>query len=239
MQFELDQHMMTDKKIIKKIVSFAGIKSCETVLEIGAGSGNLTRELAKKSNHVIAVEIDKKFESRLKEIKNTKVIIGNVLKEIKNLKFDKIVSNIPYAVCEPLFQKLPFCEFRLAVLTVPKKFAYRLLSKKTKLGLIMHEFFEIKILLDVPKTAFEPPPNTNSVVILLKFRRKKTLLSVVFSQPKSKIKNAIMRALFFSRKMTKNQARKHLKTLELNNKLLEKKVIDTDLEDIKALKKAL
>jgi len=135
-------------------------------------------------------------------------------------------------------QKLLFCNFKLAVLTVPKGFAYRLLGNK-KLGLMVQEFFEMKILLDVPKGAFKPEPRTNSVVISLKFRKEKTLFFRVLLQPKFKVKNAIMRALFSGRKLTKNQARKRLKSLKLNNKLLEKKVVDIGLEDFKTLKKAL
>lgn len=236
-EFKLDQHIMVDKALIKRIVSLAGIMPGETVLEIGAGFGNLTKELAGKSKHIIAVEIDRRFKPQLRKL-GVKVITGNILKEIKHLKYSRIVSNLPYAICEPLFQRLPFCSFKFAVLTMPRGFAYRLLGNE-KLGLLAQEFFEVRILLDVPKRAFKPEPRTSSVVISLEPRKKKTLLSGVLLQPKFKVKNAIMRALFSGRKMTKKQARKRLKSLKLNNKLLEKRVMDIGLEDFKTLKKAL
>jgi 16S rRNA A1518/A1519 N6-dimethyltransferase RsmA/KsgA/DIM1 with predicted DNA glycosylase/AP lyase activity len=244
MGFGLDQHMMVDRGLIRKIVSAAGIKHDETVLEIGAGSGNLTIELAKKAGKVIAIEADERFRDDLESIGNADIVFGNALEiidklNIDNLKFDKIVSNLPYSICEPLMQRLPFCSFSLAVLTVPKGFAYRVLMGRTRLGLVMRELFEISVLFDVPKDAFEPRPGTGSVAISVRPKKEKSLLSAMLLHPGMKVKNAIMRALFERQKMTKNQARKAIKSLKLNNKLLEKTVRDVGLEDFAALKKAL
>ncbi len=237
MEVMLDQHIMINEKILKKMVSSAKIKKDDTVLEIGAGTGNLTKELVKTKGKIIAVEISKKFEKDLKNIK-AEIVFGNILKMIDKIRFDKVISNLPYSICEALIQKLIFCDFKLAVLTVPRSFAYRLLGK-SRLGLLAQEFFDAEILFEVEKNAFRPEPKTNSVVILLKKRKRKSLFSRVVLQQKMKVKNAVMRCLFEEKKMTKNQARKHLKTLKLNNKLLEKRVKDTDLEDFKTLKKTL
>ena len=47
------------------------------------------------------------LENKFKGNKLVKVIHGNVLNEIKSLEFDRIVSNLPYSICEPLFHLLP------------------------------------------------------------------------------------------------------------------------------------
>ena len=64
---ELGQNFMTRPETIRKIVSLAGLRPGETVLEIGAGLGFLTKELAKSAKRVIAVEIDRKLISILKK----------------------------------------------------------------------------------------------------------------------------------------------------------------------------
>ncbi len=234
---EKDQHFMTDKKLIKEIVSSAGIKKNERILEIGAGTGNLTGELAKTGGRVVAVEIDRKFKEQLMGLK-AEIVFGNALKLIDKIKFKKIISNLPYAICEPLFQRLPYLDFELAVFTVPEKFARRVMKTNSRLGFVLNEFFETKKLFSVPRKAFKPEPKTDSIAILLK-RRKKSLVSLVILQRKMKIKNAIMRALFLQEKYTKNQARKAIKSLGINNKVLETRVTDAGLEDFKLVKNAL
>ena len=110
---------MIDFEIICRIVDAAKIKTNETILEIGAGKGYLTKALAKEAKKVIAVEIDSKLKKYLK-MKKVQVIIGNALENIHNLQFDKIVSNIPYSISEPLINKLIFENFKVAILTIPK-----------------------------------------------------------------------------------------------------------------------
>jgi len=258
MPVKRDQHMMVASDVIRKIADLACIRPGETVLEIGAGSGNLTRELARqvakngKKGKVTAIEIDKKYAAELEKIKNVKVIIGNALQEIGGLKFDRLVTNIPYAICEPLVGRLIEKEgdsagFKLAVLTVPKGFAGILTAKKgsnaySKTSVIARVFFNVKVVLDVPREAFEPAPKTDSVVVKLAPRAGNGLQKVqkeVLKRQKLKVKNAIMRALFAAEKTTKKQARKDIKTLKLNNNLLEKRLLDADLGELDTVLHAL
>lgn len=239
MEVKNDQHMMVASNIIGKIVDSADIAPNETVLEIGPGTGNLTRELAKKAGKVIAVEIDRRFAPPLKKIKNVEVIIGNALDEISSLEFDKIVSNIPYAICEPLAGKLIETGVP-AVLTVPRGFADILTAERTdeqysRISLLVQAFFDVGILFDISREAFEPAPKTDSVAVKLSPRTGNELQKEVFKRQKLKLKNAIMRALFTSRKMAKNDARKAIKTLKLSNNLLEKRLLDADLNELDAV----
>ncbi len=128
---DADQHFMIDEKILKKIVSSAKIKSDDVVLEIGAGIGNLTKLLAKKAGKVYAIEKDESLSIALKEetreFGNVELIFGDALKTVTP-PYNKLVSNLPYQICEALLQKLTPTEFKLAVICVPQKSAEKITS---------------------------------------------------------------------------------------------------------------
>ena len=242
---QTDQHFMTDFRILGRIVSAAGIQPQDTVLEIGAGSGLLTRELAKRAKMVIAIEIDRGLEgelmNNLRGVGNVELVFGSALETLKKRQsvFDRIVSNIPYSISEPLIQELVYLDFRSAVLTLPRPFAWRLKAKPgdkgfSRLSIIAGEFFEIEILFDIPKDSFSPRPKTPSLAVSLKPKDKKSLFCRVVLCRKMKLKNAIMRGLFETRKYTKNQARKTIKSLKLNN-LLDKKLSEMDTGELKTV----
>lgn len=52
------QHILKNPNVVKAIVDKAGIKSTDTVLEIGPGTGNLTNLLLQQAKKVIAIEVD-------------------------------------------------------------------------------------------------------------------------------------------------------------------------------------
>jgi 16S rRNA (adenine1518-N6/adenine1519-N6)-dimethyltransferase len=231
-----DMHFMTDMEVIKQIIRAAGIRRNETVLEIGPGHGELTELIAKKAKRVIAIEKDRGLASLLKEKfrRNAKVAVmrGNALREIRNFRYDKIISNLPYSICQPLFQLLPHADFRAAFLALPEKFSERLFH------LPYSCLLETEILFRIPKNSFSPPPRTRSVFVKTFPRREKSLLGLVLGMGKSKAKNAIMRALHEGKGLSRKQARQALKTPELNT-LLEKRVSTLDSGDFETLKKFL
>src|SRR3990172_4254924 len=64
------QNFFTNRELIQKLIRSSSISSKDTVLEIGAGSGFITRELAKVAGKVVALEIDSSLASRLPKLKN-------------------------------------------------------------------------------------------------------------------------------------------------------------------------
>lgn len=228
-----DHHFMVDRGAISKIIARVSVAPGETILEIGAGHGELTQLLAGKAR-VIAVEKDrgmflllrKKFQGNPR----IQIIHGNALRELGMLRFDRIVSNLPYSICEPLLKLLPYVDFKEAFLTVPMKFSERLQ------GLPYSAFFKTTVLFEVPKESFSPPPKTVSVFV--KVLPRETLLGNVLLRRKNKLKNAIKEALIEAEGMTKKQSREALKGLDLNP-LLEKRVLDLGLKEMEALEKNL
>src|SRR3989344_2321994 len=184
-----DQHFMIDVEVAKNIVSFLDIKENEKVLEIGSGKGVLTQFL---KGDITIVEVDKKLCKKLKEkFPNIKIINANILDY--NGNFDKIISNVPYSICEPLMNKLLKMNFKKTILTVPDKFL-----EKGVLNLVMKHFFEINKLMDVNKHAFYPVPKVDSKILEIKHKKlneKEELLKNIYIQSDKKLKNVLKQKL--------------------------------------------
>jgi len=97
----LDQHFLIDAGYLDRIVAAADLSSEDTVLEIGAGIGNLTERLARKAKKVLAIELDPALvavlHDRFDAVENIEIIPGDALK-LDFPDFDKAVSNLPYSM---------------------------------------------------------------------------------------------------------------------------------------------
>ncbi|MFH1237007.1 MAG: rRNA adenine N-6-methyltransferase family protein [Candidatus Aenigmatarchaeota archaeon] len=254
-----DQHLMTNQGTVDKIVAAAKLKHGDYVLEIGAGSGLLTLRLASKGARVLAIEMDKRFATTLGKIEaaNVEIIYANAIDLIDKIKFNKVVSNIPYAICEPLVSRLMKKEFEIAVLSVPESF-YKILTSKpgekthSILSLKAQSFFSTELLFIIDKNDFSPPPKTESVAIAIRPLSKSDyeknpgafVFRELFMQKTKKLGNALAEALINAGRMphgeqlTKRTAKAKIKEMELG-KLLQKKVEEMRLDDLMAVKKKL
>ncbi|MBI4153876.1 methyltransferase domain-containing protein [Candidatus Woesearchaeota archaeon] len=230
-----DQHLLTNKEIAKQIAESIEIEG-KTVLEIGCGKGILTKELAKKAT-VIGIEIDPKFKPDLESIKNLEIHFGNALEVIKGLEFDIIISNIPYAISEPLFYELLHKNFEKAILMVSTRFYNHLTSEEFKLGVLAKYLFGVKRLFDVGRNNFSPEPDTDSVVIELTKKGNTGLIQDFLLQYDKKVENAVREALANTLKITKNQARDKIASLHL--KRFEKRVRQLKKEELQEIISAL
>ncbi|NTW07377.1 MAG: methyltransferase domain-containing protein, partial [Syntrophaceae bacterium] len=120
---KLSQSFLLDQNVIKRIVATAGISAEDIVVEIGAGIGVLTEELAQKCRKIIAVELDENLVEVLKDklavYNNVEIHSGDVLKYdfdsvscTYNCKI-KVIGNIPYNISSPVIFRL--LNFRLAI----------------------------------------------------------------------------------------------------------------------------
>lgn len=227
-----DQHFLKDRRILYKIVEMIQLYKEDTVLEIGAGNGELTRILAKKSR-VIAVEIDPELCRKLEKIENTRIICGNALEILdrKDVKFDKIVSNIPYSISEPLFTKLLTKEFKAGVFLIGSNF-FEVLKSNSKLGMLARSFFNIKLELEVPKSAFEPEPRVDSVAVIVRPKTKLSKADMIIHslvrQQDKKVKNALLK--YYEGKKTKNEVREMIEPL--GDEILGKGILQLSNEEM-------
>jgi len=216
-----DQHFLSNGKIIKKIIKELGVINNDIILEIGPGLGAITEEIP-DCKKIIAIEIDGNLAKILKEeIKknNLSIINENALKIIDKIKFTKLISAVPYSICEPLFYRLFTLEFETAALIVPMSFYEKIKEKKNKLGLFANAFLEIKEIVKIGRDNFYPVPKVDSIALKITKKEGSFLLREFFLQRDKRVKNAIIGIFIKYLNKTKREAKGLLKELALSQEL--------------------
>lgn len=232
----LGQHFLKDNNVANKIVESLDQNS-KNVLEIGPGTGILTRFLIKKKYNLKLVEIDN--ESVLFLI-NQLGIDENIIIENDFLKLDlpkvfggnnfSIIGNFPYNISSQIVFKI--LEYRTMVSEMCGMFQYEVAericeSEGTKkygiLSVLTQAFFDVELLFEVSNHLFIPPPKVNSAVILLKRKQVINLDcdEILFFK--------IVKLSFQQRRKT---IRNSLKKINLSNNLREDSIFDNRPEQL-------
>jgi 16S rRNA (adenine1518-N6/adenine1519-N6)-dimethyltransferase len=168
----LGQHFLDDQYTLGKMVELAEISPEDTVLEIGAGEGSLTRELCRTGAKIVSFEVDSALFSKLTFIlrfANLKLLNADALRS--NPRFDVLVANLPYSRSEEFVEWLAFRKFRRAVLMVQTDFVDKLLAtsgrKYRAISIISQYVFSIRKEMVVPKSLFRPPPKVSSSIVII------------------------------------------------------------------------
>lgn len=241
---EKGQHLLINEDIVKREIKEANLSKKDNIIEIGAGTGILTEELAKNAGKVLAFEIDEKFKQELDELKrrhgNISIIYGDALKQDWK-GYKKIVSNIPYFLAGDIILKAIKTNIALLVMIVGEDFKKKLEKKEGKIGIIADLFYETKPIMKIEKEYFSPPPKVNSWLIKMKKKEEKNEINNLLRQiiiKKGKIKNSILHSLMEIGK-TKNQARELIKEMKIPENILNKPMEKITGEFILRLKKEL
>ena len=207
-----DQHFLINKTILDRISEAAHLTAEDTVIEIGAGIGNLTERLLPHAKKVIAIEFDPRLvyvlEDRFKKVDNIEIIHGDIL-DVDLPDFDKVVANLPYSISSEITFKLLKQKFKLGILMYQYEFAKRMVSScnskdYSRLSVNTNYFADASIIMKVEASAFSPSPKVRSAVVKLiprpsPFKVDDTdfflnFVTAVFSQRRKKLKNAIVNA---------------------------------------------
>lgn len=222
--FDLGQHMLISEEILNKEVREAEIKKSDSVMEIGAGTGNLTKKLAETGAKVTAFEVDERFSAELNKISGVSIVIGNAL-EFRWSDFDKIVANIPYVLSEEIIMKCISARIKKVVLIVGETFKEKL-EGETKIKRITEMSYKIRFVEEIPEKAFDPSPRTKSWLIVLDRKEKISKVDEVILialRRTGKIKNALLYGLLGIKK-TKRESKEIIRNLKLSEQVLEKPV---------------
>jgi len=186
------QHFLVDGNLMRKLVASAAIQPDDVVLEVGAGTGSLTKELASAAGAVIAVEIDAGLAdiaaAELADLTNVTLLRRDVLAAKSRIDPQVIdalvearerhggrvllVANLPYQVASPLIIDLltGSPEFARMCFTVQKEVGGRLLARPGgkdygPLSVIVQALAEVHRIAAVPPQAFWPIPEVDSVMV--------------------------------------------------------------------------
>ena len=177
----LGQHFLIDEEVLGQIIAAAQLTADDVVVEVGPGLGVLTRELAKQSGRVIAIELDDRLAAILSEslsaFKNVTIINDDVLKvapetllsELKTTSY-KVVANLPYYITSPVLRH--FLEAQIKpqsmVVMVQKEVAEEIAAKPGKMSLLsigVQLYGQPEIVARVPAESFYPAPAVGSAIL--------------------------------------------------------------------------
>jgi 23S rRNA (adenine-N6)-dimethyltransferase len=177
------QHFLRTQALAAELVSDAGVLPTELVLDLGAGSGRLTTELAHVAERVIAVELDRQWAERLRG-RWDNVLVLNADAAIIELPREpfRVVANLPFDRTTPILRHLlddPFVELRRADVIVDWHVAVKraLPWPSTLNGVLWGARFSAAVTRRLPRSSFAPPPSVDAGMLVLE-RRARPLVPV-------------------------------------------------------------
>ena len=183
----LGQNFLLDPNIARKFVRALNLTPEDIVVEIGPGTGALTKMLLPNAREVVAVEIDGRLIEPLKTTFPNEPRLSIVHHDFLTFDLDslarekgtrlRLVGNIPFHITSPILFKL--FDSRRAVAdftaTVQKEVAERITaSPKTKayglLSVFCRAYGDPRILFPVSRHVFTPQPDVDAAVISISFQ---------------------------------------------------------------------
>ncbi len=172
------QNFLIDRSVLMRIVEAAEITASDSILEVGAGTGVLTRELAQRAQRVIAVELERDMLALLAK---TTQRYANVELLARNLLFlnpvdvfgnapYKLVANLPYYITAPTFRHFLESENppQCIVVMVQQEVAQRIVAAPGDMSLLavsIQFYGRPRIIEQVPASAFYPAPKVDSAIL--------------------------------------------------------------------------
>lgn len=223
----LGQHFLVEERVLGSLISAAELIPDDTVVEVGPGLGILTRELARRAGWVIAIEVDTKLASALKEAlatcPNVTVINADVLESDPRALLPKetpykVVANLPYYIASAVVRHFMEASIKpqLMVVTVQKEVAQAMAAPPGKMSLlsISVQFYGKPTIVDyISAQSFYPPPKVDSAIVRIDLydhprvavEDEATFFKVVrggFSAPRKQLHNSLAQGLEMSLKDT-------------------------------------
>jgi 16S rRNA (adenine1518-N6/adenine1519-N6)-dimethyltransferase len=237
----LGQHFLKDESIALKIVNALQFDGSGTLIEVGPGTGVLTKHLlAKKFKNFEAYDVDQESIAYLKNqypFDNTKFHLVDFLKYNLPNESISIIGNFPYNISSQLFFKIWDERGKVdeVVCMIQKEVADRIVEKEGSktygiLSVLLQAFYDIEYLFTVPPEVFIPPPKVQSAVIRLKRNNVESLSC------DEKFFKRVVKAGFGKRRKTLRNALKDLNLSEpFEDEILNKRAEQLSVADFISL----
>ena len=177
----LGQNFLINKNTVSKIILEANIDITQSILEIGPGLGALTENLVEKSNQIYAYEIDSALFSYLSNkfsnFENLKLYKEDILKA-KIPSHDIIISNIPYSITGPIFEKIFYnSKPPRGALIIENSIAERLFNRKSyktfsRITITFNAFMKPVKKFKISRFDFFPTPKIELALVIVEPRKE-------------------------------------------------------------------
>ncbi|MBI4235942.1 MAG: ribosomal RNA small subunit methyltransferase A [Chloroflexi bacterium] len=211
----LGQHLLVSEGVLEAVVAAAELQGTETVIEVGPGTGLLTRRLARAARRVVAVELDpamvRLLREELHDLSNLTLIEGDILVQRPSaLAGDEpylVVANLPYYIATPtvrLFLEAGHRPQRMVVM-VQREVAQEMAAPPGALSLLslaVQVYAAPCTLRRVRPGSFRPVPKVESAILRLdvypeprvppaEIARFYAVARAGFSAPRKQLRNAL------------------------------------------------
>ena len=187
----LGQNFLINPGVCPRMAAECGAQGCKGVIEVGPGIGVLTWELSQVAEKVCAIELDSRLFPVLEETlagrDNVKLVPGDVMKldlhQLIQQEFGGgpvcVCANLPYYITSPVILRLLEEGLPLTTITVmvQKEAAQRLCAAPGErecgaVSVAVHYRSQPKLLFQVGRGSFLPPPKVDSAVLRLDLRQE-------------------------------------------------------------------
>jgi 16S rRNA (adenine1518-N6/adenine1519-N6)-dimethyltransferase len=209
------QHFLVDPGVIDGIVRAIAPQPGEVLVEIGPGLGALTQPLLRECGALIVIELDRDLAARLRREPKLEVVQADVLKvdfaALAAGRQLRVVGNLPYNISTPILFHLlgaTACirdqHFMLQKEVVQRMAAAPGSKDYGRLSVMLQWRYRIESVLDVPPSAFDPPPRVDSAVVSMRplppdpevdANRLAALVTSAFSQRRKLLRHTLGRWL--------------------------------------------
>ena len=167
------RHFLRSRSLAAAIVAGADISARDLVVDIGAGSGRLTAELARVARRVVAIELDPRLAAGLRgRWPNVDVVCADARTAVLPDEPFRVVANIPFAYTSDLLHRLlddPRLPLVRADLIVEWGVAVKrgLPAPSSVTGVLWGAFHELRVERKLPAAVFDPPPSCDAAVLVV------------------------------------------------------------------------
>jgi 23S rRNA (adenine-N6)-dimethyltransferase len=166
------QHFLRTSALAAELVRDACVGPGDLVVDLGAGSGRLTAELARVARRVLAVELDPRLAARLRDRwPNVDVVVGDATRVPVPGEPFRVVANVPFDRTTAILRRL-LDDPRTPLVRADLVVAWGVVQKRvlpwpsTLNGVLWGAWYETSVSRRLPRAAFDPPPSVDAGVLV-------------------------------------------------------------------------
>ncbi len=170
------QNFIRDARLVRKLILQSSLNQDDTIIEIGAGNGIITAQLARECKHVLALEKDpnlhKKLVERFKDTLNVECILADFLTFELPASSYKIFSNIPFSSSADIVKKItmsknpPDESYLITQYEFSKKYVGKPIAKtNSQISILLKPWFDFSVFYKFRRGDFYPRPGVDTVMI--------------------------------------------------------------------------